>query len=142
MNMVNRKYRKIGLISAIFVELTIIFVCSYQVYQNVETVHNYFSPKTTSVMAIEKETDEWNSIKFDGQDSIKFDSVFWDKTIINDANSAGNALVRVKDEKGDIVIDEFQVSPGNSKQLNGLNKVEQYYFEIKAAKGQFTINAI
>ncbi|KAF6558373.1 hypothetical protein G9G63_25650 [Paenibacillus sp. EKM202P] len=140
--MVNSKIKKIGVNSAIFVTLTIIFVCSYQVYQNVETVHNYFSPKVTSVMAIEKDTDEWNSIKFDGQDSIKFDSVFWKKTIINDANSAGNAHVRVKDEKGDIVIDEFQVSPGNSKQLNGLNNDKQYYFEIKAAKGQFIINAV
>ncbi|MMZ53035.1 hypothetical protein D1872_148130 [compost metagenome] len=140
--MVNSKIKKIGVNSAIFVTLTIIFVCSYQVYQNVETVHNYFSPKVTSVMAIEKDTDEWNSIKFDGQDSIKFDSVFWKKTIINDANSAGNAHVRVKDEKGDIVIDEFQVSPGNSKQLNGLNNDKQYYFEIKAANGQFIINAV
>ncbi|QNR66257.1 hypothetical protein IAQ67_20770 [Paenibacillus peoriae] len=127
--MVNSKIKKIGVIGAIFVTLTIIFVCSYQVYQNVETVHNYFSPKITSVMAIEKETDEWNS-------------VFWDKTIINDANSAGNALMRVKDEKGNVVIDEFQVSPGNSKQLSGLNKDQQYYFEIKAPKGQFIINAI
>ncbi|GGG14897.1 hypothetical protein GCM10010912_69160 [Paenibacillus albidus] len=72
-----------------------------------------------------------------GQASVKFDSVFWDKTIINDANSAGNVLMRVKDKKGYIVIDEFQVSPGNSKQLSGLNKDKQYYFEIKAAKGQF-----
>ncbi|TKH37560.1 hypothetical protein C1I59_09875 [Paenibacillus polymyxa] len=142
MNMLNSKFKKIGLSSAIFVILTITFVCSYQVYQNVETVHNYFSPKIISVMAIEKETDEWNSIKFDGQDYVKFDTVFWDKTIINDANSAGNVLVKVKDEQGDIVIDEFQVSPGNSKQLIGLNKDKQYYFEIKAAKGQFTINAI
>lgn len=124
--MVNSKLKKIGVISAIFVTLTIIFVCSYQVYQNVETVHNYISPKMTSVMAIEKETDEWNKVKFDDQDSIKFDSVFWDKTIINDANSAGNVLVKVKDEQGDIVIDEFQVSPGNSKQLIGLNKDKQY----------------
>ncbi|WP_068505935.1 hypothetical protein [Paenibacillus kribbensis] len=140
--MVNGRFKKIGVIGAIFVTLTIIFVCSYQVYQNVETVHNYFSPKVTSAMAIEKETDEWNSVKFDGQDSIKFDSVFWDKTIINDANSAGNALMRVKDEKGNVVIDEFHVSPGNSKQLSGLNKDQQYYFEIKAPKGQFIINAI
>ncbi|MGQ3479468.1 hypothetical protein [Paenibacillus sp. TY11] len=50
--------------------------------------------------------------------------------------------MRVKDEKGNVVIDEFQVSPGNSKQLSGLNKDQQYYFEIKAPKGQFIINAI
>lgn len=127
---------------AILVTLTIIFVCSYQVYQNVDTVHNYFSPKTSSVLAIDAESDEWNSVKFDGKDSVKFDSVFWDKTIINDANSEGNVLLRVKDEKGNIVIDEFQVSPGTSKNLKDLSKDQEYFFEVKAQQGQFIINAI
>ncbi|WP_274653270.1 hypothetical protein [Paenibacillus humicola] len=139
--MVNGQLKKIGWISAIFVTLTIIFVCFYQVYQNVGTVHDYFSPKMTSFLTIDNETDEWSSIKFNGQDSVKFDSVFWDKTITNDGNSTGNVVIRVKDGKGDIVIDEFQVSPGHFKELSGLNKDKQYYFELKAAKGQFFINA-
>ncbi|HBU81741.1 MAG TPA: hypothetical protein DEF35_08890 [Paenibacillus sp.] len=140
--MVNSKLKKVSMWGAILVTLTIIFVCSYQVYQNVETVHNYFSPKTSSVLAIDADSDEWNSVKFDGKDSVKFDSVFWDKTIINDANSAGNVLLRVKDEKGNIVIDEFQVSPGTSKNLTDLSKDQQYFFEVKAQQGQFIINAI
>lgn len=140
--MVNNTSKKIVLTSAIFAILTIVFFCGYLVYQNVGTVHSYFSPKTSSVLAIDAESDDWNSVKFDGKESVKFDSVFWDKTIINDANSEGNVLMRVKDEKGDIVIDEFQVSPGTSKNLKDLNKDQQYYFEIKASKGQFIINAI
>lgn len=140
--MINGNYKKIGLISAIFVALTILIVCSYQIYQNVGVVHNYFSPKMTSVMAFETEADEWNSMKFDGESSIQFNSIFWNKEIINDANSADNALLRVKDEKGDIAIDEFQVSPGNSAQLNGLDKDKKYYFEIKATKGKIFINII
>ncbi|WP_339283357.1 hypothetical protein [Paenibacillus sp. FSL R5-0486] len=140
--MVNSKLKKVSMWGAILVTLTIIFVCSYQVYQNVDTVHNYFSPKTSSVLAIDAESDEWNSVKFDGKDSVKFDSVFWDKTIINDANSEGNVLLRVKDEKGNIVIDEFQVSPGTSKNLKDLSKDQEYFFEVKAQQGQFIINAI
>ncbi|MDQ0658779.1 hypothetical protein [Paenibacillus sp. W2I17] len=140
--MVKSKLKKVSMWGAILVTLTIIFVCSYQVYQNVDTVHNYFSPKTSSVLAIDAESDEWNSVKFAGKDSVKFDSVFWDKTIINDANSAGNVLLRVKDEKGNIVIDEFQVSPGTSKDLKDLSKDQQYFFEVKAQQGQFIINAI
>ncbi|WP_052646772.1 hypothetical protein [Paenibacillus terrae] len=74
--MVNSKLKEMGLIGAIFVTLTIVFVCSYQVYQNVGTVHSYFSPKMTSFLAIEKETDQWNGIKFNDQYSVKFDSFF------------------------------------------------------------------
>lgn len=140
--MVNSKVKKISLFGAISVTLTMIFVYSYQVYQNVETVHNYFSPKTTSILALNVENDEWNSVKFNGNDSVKFDTVFWDKTIINDANSAGNIRMRVKDEKGNIVIAEFEVFPGTSKSLKDLNKDQQYYFEVKAENGQFIINLI
>lgn len=140
--MVNSKVKKISLFGAISVTLTMIFVCSYQVYQNVETVHNYFSPKTTSILALNVENDEWNSVKFNGNDSVKFDTVFWDKTIINDANSAGNIRMRVKDEKGNIVIAEFEVFPGTSTSLKDLNKDQQYYFEVKAENGQFIINLI
>ncbi|WP_025680635.1 hypothetical protein [Paenibacillus massiliensis] len=136
------KLKRVGWISSIIVTLTIVLVCSYQVYQEVGSVHSYFSPKMTSTLAIEKETDQWNRITFEGQDFIEFDTVFWDKTIINDANSAGDVFVRVKDNTGDIVMDEFQVSPGYIKALNGLNKKKAYYFEIKTAeKGQFIINA-
>lgn len=140
--MVKSKVKKISLYGAISVTLTMIFIGSYQVYQNVETVHNYFSPKTTSILALGIENDEWNSVKFNGNDSVKFDTVFWDKTIINDANSAGNILMRIKDEKGSIVMDEFEVFPGTSKSLKDLNKNQQYYFEVKAENGRFIINVI
>ncbi|MBT2290249.1 hypothetical protein J7E73_14080 [Paenibacillus albidus] len=140
--MANSRFKKIGLFSTFFVTLTIILTCSYQVYQNVETIHNYFSPKTTSILSFEKETDEWKSIKFDGKDSLSFDSLFWNKKIINTANSEGNVFVRVKNDKGDIVINEFQISPGTGKNLDELIKDQQYFFEVKAERGQFIINAI
>ncbi|MGC5775926.1 hypothetical protein [Paenibacillus pabuli] len=138
--MVNSKVKKISRFGVISVTVTMIFVCSYQVYQNVETVHNYFSPKMTSILDLN--VDEWNSVKFNGNDSVKFDTVFWDKTIINDANSTGNIMMRVKDKKGNIIMDEFEVFPGTSKNLKGLNKDQQYYFEVKAENGQFIINVI
>jgi hypothetical protein len=95
--MVNSKLKKIGLGGAIFVTLTMILVSSYLVYQDVKPVHDYFSPMATADLNIGQETDEWSSIKFNGQDSVKFDSVFWDKVVVNGANSDGNVLLRVKD---------------------------------------------
>jgi hypothetical protein len=137
------KLKKIGISSSIFSILAIFLVIFYFVYLDVKPVHDYFSPQTSAGIKIENEVGEWNNIKFDDQDFIKYDSVFWDKAIVNDANSDGNVLLRVKDEKGNIVINEFQVSPGTSKHLEALKNDKQYYFEIKtAAKGHFTINAI
>ncbi|MGD0031251.1 hypothetical protein SLT67_07810 [Paenibacillus illinoisensis] len=49
--------------------------------------------------------------------------------------------MRVKHAKGDIVIEEFQVSPGTSKHLDGLINDTEYLFEIKAEEGQFILNA-
>lgn len=141
--MVNNNSKNIIFTSAIFAILTIVFVCGYFVYQNVGFVHSYFSPQTTSFFSVEKETVEWESIQFDSQDSIAFDGPFWDKAVVNDANSAGDVLVRVKDEKGNIVIDKFQISPGMERTLDNLKKDTNYYFEVKTtAKGQFIINAI
>ncbi|MGV2882477.1 hypothetical protein [Paenibacillus taichungensis] len=138
--MVNGKSKIIGLFGLVLL-VTIVFVCSYQIYLNVGYVHNYFTPKLTSVIDAADPTDEWTPIIFDGKDSIEYDTIFWDKAIINSANSDQNVLLRVKDAKGDIVIEEFQVSPGTSKHLDGLIKDTKYFFEIKAEEGQFILNA-
>ena len=90
--MANSKLKKISLSGALSVTITIIFVYAYQVYLNVEIVNKYFSPKITSVQSYEKNTDEWNRIKFGDQDYVKFDSLFWGKKIVNSANSTGNVL--------------------------------------------------
>ncbi|WP_336758332.1 hypothetical protein [Paenibacillus sp. USHLN196] len=138
--MVNSKSKIFGLIGSVLI-VTVVLVCSYQIYLNVGYVHHYFSPKLTSVFDAEDTRDEWNPIIFDGKDSIEYDTVFWDKAIINDANSDRNVLLRVKDAKGAIVIEEFQVSPGTSKHLDGLIRDTKYFFEIKAEEGQFILNA-
>ncbi|MFB8374611.1 hypothetical protein [Paenibacillus taichungensis] len=138
--MVNGKSKIMGLIGLVLI-VTIVFVCSYQVYLNVRYVHNYFSPKLTSVIDAEDTTDEWKPIIFDGKDSMEYDTIFWEKAIINDANSDRNVLLRVKDAKGDIVIEEFQLYPGTSKHLDGLIKDTKYFFEIKAEEGKCMLNA-
>ena len=65
-----------------------------------------------------------------------------EKRIVNDANSESNVFLRVKDEKGNVIIDEFQISPGKSIKLEKLKRGEKYYFEIKAPPGRFFINAV
>jgi hypothetical protein len=88
------------------------------------------------------ESISFSDFNFNDQDYVIYDSLFWKKAIINDANNESDVLLRVKDEKGNVIIDEFQISPGKSIKLDGLEKKEKYFFEIKAPHGRFTINAI
>ncbi|MGE7915058.1 hypothetical protein [Lysinibacillus xylanilyticus] len=69
---------------------------------------------------------------------------FWNKEIVNDANSNSNSnvILRIKDANGHVVVDEFQISPGKSVKLDGLKNNIKYSFEMKAKKGQFFINVV
>ena len=85
--------------------------------------------------------EEWERISFNDQNDLTFESIFWNKEIINHANSAGDILLRIKDINGDIVVEEFQITPGKSTKLDGLKNGEKYFFEIKAEQGRYFINA-
>ena len=95
----------------------------------------------TAIVDSSDSMEEWERISFNDENDLTFDSIFWDKDITNHANSASDIQLRVKDINGDIVVDEFQISPGKSTKLDGLKNGEKYFFEIKAIQGRFFINA-
>ena len=144
-NLINKK-RRFQVITAILMTLMITTI-SALIIQDVGVVNQFFFPKVTAIAHITNDSEEWQSIKFsaDGiniQDYVIYDSVFWEKEIINDGNSESDVYLRVKDEKGDVIIDEFLISPGKGVKLEGLKRNEKYYFEIKAPPGRFFINAV
>lgn len=133
--------RKTILSSTIILVLALVVMFCYSVVQHVGSVHQIFFPKVTAVVDSADRMEEWGRISFNDKDNLIFDSVFWQKTIVNDANSESDIHLRVKDVYGDIVIDEFQISPGKSVKLDSLKNDEKYFFEIKATQGRFFINA-
>ena len=135
------KSRKTILSSIITLALALVIISCSLVVENVGSVNQLFFPKITAIVDSRDSLEEWNTISFNDQNDLTFDSVFWNKEVVNDANSAGNVLLRVKDINGVIVVDEFQISPGTSTKLDGLKNGEKYFFEIKAAQGRFFINA-
>jgi hypothetical protein len=84
---------------------------------------------------------EWESVKFNDQNYLIFDSIFWGKEITNDVNNEVDVFLRIKDEDGNVLIDEIKVPAGKSMKLDGLKRNKQYFFEIKAPQGSFLINA-
>lgn len=142
---INKK-RRFQVISAIVLSF-LICIIGFQVVQNVGIVNKFFFPKVMAIAEIMDDREEWQSISFSSdlinhQDYVIYDSLFWKKEIINSANNESDVLLRVKDEKGNVIIDEFQISPGESVKLDGLNRKEKYFFEIKAPQGRFSINAV
>ena len=142
---INKK-RRFQVITAIIMTFMLTIIGAL-VVENVGVVKDFFFPKVTAIVNIEDDMENWQSISFsdfhfNDQDYLIYGSLFGEKRIVNDANSESDVFLRVKDEKGNIIIDEFQISPGKSIKLEKLKRGEKYYFEIKAPPGRFFINAV
>ncbi|MGE7770418.1 anti-sigma factor family protein [Viridibacillus arvi] len=144
--------RRIQVITAIVMTSLMTFFITtvgYLVYQDVGVVHDFFSPKVSTVVNVEDDSEEWQSVNFNDKNYLIFDSIFWKKSIVNAGSNeidSGNEtesdiLLRVKDVNGKVIVDEIQVKSGKSVKLDGLKKNEKYFFEIKAPQGRFFINA-
>ncbi|MBO0589394.1 hypothetical protein, partial [Sporosarcina sp. E16_8] len=125
----------------------IITIIGSLVVQDVRVVNQFFFPIVHGIVEITDDNEEWRGISFfydsiNTQDYVIYDSFFWTKEVINDANSESVVLLRIKDEQGNIIIDEFQISPGNSMKFKKLKRNKKYFFEIKAPLGRYTINAV
>ena len=99
-------------------------------------MHQKFSPMVTAIVDSTDNLEEWERISFNDRNDLTFDTIFWDKEITNHANSESAIFLRIKDVNGNVVVDEFQVSPGKSVKLDSLKNDEKYFFEIKATQGR------
>ena len=142
---INKK-RRFQVITAIIMTF-LLTIISYQVVQNVGVVNNFFFPKVYAIVNIEDGMEDWQGIHFidfhhNQQDYLMYGRFFGEKQIVNDANSESDVLLRIKDAKGEIIIDEILIPAGESIKFKDLKRGEKYYFEIKAPPGQVTINAV
>ena len=136
---INRK-RRIQVFIAIVITFMMTIV-GYYIVQDVGAVNQVFFPKEMGVVNMTNDMEEWESVKFNDKDFIIFDSIFWDKEIINDVNNELDIFLRVKDEEGNILIDEIQVPTGQGVKLDDLKRNKKYFFEIKAPQGRLWISA-
>ena len=136
--MKNKKKIAIFFVSFLGIFLSV-FSC-YQIIQNVSIVHQFIFPKALATLDSERNLDEWNTVYFNGEDYLIFDSIFWDKLVTNDANSACEIFLRVKEKNSDVILDELKIPIGTSLFLEGLDRNTQYIFEVKASQEDVFIN--
>ena len=135
-------YKTIMLIVLVAIITFMITTIGAFVVQEVEAVNQIFFPIERGWVDVIDDTEEWERVKFDEQNYVIFDSIFWDKEIVNSAGSEKAVLLRIKDDNGNVVIDEIQIPAGKNVKLDSLKRNEKYYIEIKASsQGRFFINA-
>lgn len=142
---INKK-RRYQVIIAILLTFTLTTI-STLVVQNVGVVNDFFFPMAMGHAVITDDSEEWQRVSFSEdlinyQEYVIYDSLFWKKVIVNDANNESEVLLRVKDAKGNVIMDEILIPPGKNVKLEDLKRGEKYYLEIKASSGRFTINAV
>ncbi|MEZ7172655.1 zf-HC2 domain-containing protein [Sporosarcina sp. OR05] len=139
---VNKK-RRIQVITTTVLTF-ILTVIGALLIQDVGVVNQIFFPMESANVVVDSEDnkEEWESLHFKGQKSLKYDSFFWRKEITNHANSKNEILLRVKDKNGNIVIEELKILPGSSVKLKKLKNNVDYFFEFKPkSDGIYLINA-
>lgn len=110
------------------------------VYQNVGAVHDFFSPSIHITLRNLNSSDGWQPICFENADVLNFDSVFYSREVINDANSTSAVLLRFLDPGSQKCIVEAEVFPGTSFSLTALKRNVPYAVEIKSDAAYIHLN--
>ncbi|MFF5994619.1 zf-HC2 domain-containing protein [Lysinibacillus sp. KU-BSD001] len=132
----------------VFVAIALTFIMTVIggfVIQEVGAVNQIFFPKERAFAKVMDDTEQWETLKFGelgDEDSFMFDSVFWDKELVNGISNESDILLRVKDKNGHILFGPVQVPAGKSVKLEGLKRNEPYFFEIQASRGRYFISVI
>lgn len=135
-----RRFFKMVLTACIsaFLTLVLIIAC-VSIYRNVGSVHDFFSPSIHINLRNTDTEGTWQRIAFEGNDFLIFDSPFYSKEVVLDANSSGAAELRILDQSGNTLI-ESNILPGTGIELDGLKNNIPYSVEIRGEADFLLLN--
>lgn len=138
---ISRRWKKKRLsiicISAALAALIAFIGC--MVVREVSGVHDYFFPATYANLRDLPE-DEWQRVSFQGADTLVFDSIFYEKEAVLDANSDGAVRIRILDRAGNIVVEETHMEPGTGLSLDALQSNTEYIVEVRTTADFVLLN--
>lgn len=137
-----RKNTKRKIILNIITPLFIIslFITAYFLYQEVSSINNIFTPKINATINLENNLEEWKHISFDQKEHLNISGLFWDKEIVNHANSVSDLEIRITNVNNNKIIEILSIEPGNSHDLKTLEKNTDYLIEVRGEDGAYFIN--
>ena len=134
-----KKKKIVIALTSVIITLTIIG-SGYLVYANVGVVHDFFSPKMWVNMRNEEPFAEWQQLQIGESGYLNFDSIFYSKEIVLDANSSAEAVFRIFDQAGNLVLDNLTLEPGTSVSLDSLERNTNYLIEVKSTGEAIFVN--
>lgn len=106
---------------------------------HVGVIHDFLFPHQIAVINEKDSMGEWKAISIEGNQYLNYDSIFYKKTVTNHANSTNRIKMRILDEKGNIVLDDFIIEPGTAANLNKLKSNKYYTVEIWVDNGWYML---
>lgn len=137
------------IISVISILATLsLVIAGYFVVKQVDVVHDYVFPELNIV--VDNSTSDWqpamlykDDVGIETTDILMFDSIFYNKEIVNDGNSDFEVMIRILDTNGNIIIDNLLVQPGQSVSIKQLESNTEYKIEAKTAGvGKVILNIV
>lgn len=136
-----RKKVRIKIVLSIIITCFLMIVAMFSI-QEVGVLHDYFYPMDGAVINNEIEQKDWIEVCVGEDKFLNYSSIFYNKEVVNDANSSGDVIIRILDEKGNIVLDAIKVKAGESINLKSLKNNKNYTVEAKCKEGIFFLNFV
>lgn len=134
-----KKRNRIHVIAAVAITICILGSAMFAV-QEVGVIHNYFYPRSEATIINETGRSEWLTVNISGKKYLNFSSVFYNKELINDANSSEKVAIMIYDEEGRVVMDSITIEPGETINLDMLKNNQNYIVKAKCGKGTVFLN--
>lgn len=123
--------------TVIVVFLALFIVFSPFIADQIDPIRNFLHPSQSAIIYIEDNDSSWKELPLE-EGCLIFDSQFYEKRVINHANSHNSITIRIKDSDNNIVVPEFSLNPGQFKELP-LKSNQKYYVEVQANQGSYIV---
>ena len=144
-----RKWWIVGLTSSLIISLVILGM----VLKESTNFFHYFSPVKMVMVNKEENELDWHTATFykekfighsTGEDYFVFNSIFYDKEIINSSDSVDKESLKVKisDYETGKSVAEFDLKPNESRSLKQLKRHVKYKLELRGREEQLIVNII
>lgn len=141
-------YKRV-LVSLISVLATVVLAVSCGlIYENVGAVNQFFDPCQRSIIR-NNQLATWQPLEFAQDDTglkttdtLTFNSIFYERSVVNDANSDAAVILRVLDEQGNVVLKSEEILPGHQFSLKKLDRNTPYQVEVRTMGANIFLNFV
>lgn len=117
----------------------IITMISMLVITNVGYMYDFLFPQQVSVIDEKYATGEWENIFIENNEYLNYNSIFYNKTVTNHANSTSTIKMRILGSDKKSVLYEFEIEAGTSVKLKRLKNNTDYIVQILADEGWYAL---